>query len=50
MLNQIYPKGVQRMNNATFSAHRYGPEFSGFAGRDMDPARYANLNRVLGVR
>ena len=41
---------MQRKSNAIFRAHRYAPEFSGFTGRDLDPARYANLNRVLGVR
>ena len=40
----------RNLSNAIFRAHRYAPEFSGFTGRDLDPARYANLNRVLGVR
>ena len=39
----------RNLSNATFRVHRYGPEFPGFTGRDLDPARYANLNRVLGV-
>jgi hypothetical protein len=32
--------------NATFRAHRFGPEFTGFVGRDLDPANYGNLNRL----
>jgi len=29
-----------------FRAHRYGPDHSALAGRDLDPAHYANLNRI----
>ena len=36
-------------SNATFRAHRYAPEFVGFAGRELDPGRYGNLNRALGL-
>ncbi len=36
-------------SNATFRAHRYAPGFPGFTNRDLDPARYANLNRTLGL-
>ena len=32
--------------NSLFRAHRYGPDFPAFKGRDLDPARYANLNRL----
>ena len=32
--------------NAVFRAHRYGPEHPGLAGKDLDPARFANLNRL----
>ncbi|MDP6453008.1 MAG: aryl-sulfate sulfotransferase [SAR202 cluster bacterium] len=32
--------------NATFRAHRYGPDFTGFVSRDLDPANYGNLNRL----
>ena len=39
----------QSLSNATFRAHRYGPDFPGLAGRDLDPARHSNLNRLLGV-
>jgi hypothetical protein len=31
--------------NIVFRAHRYGADHPAFAGRDLDPARYANLNR-----
>ncbi len=36
-------------SNATFKVHRYAPDFSGFTGRDLDPARYANLNRLYAT-
>ncbi len=36
-------------SNSTFRVHRYAPDFPGFTGRDLDPARHANLNRVMGV-
>ena len=34
-------------SNATFRCHRYGPDHPALAGRDLDPARYAALNRLL---
>ena len=34
-------------SNATFRCHRYGPDHPALAGRDLDPARYANLNSLL---
>ena len=37
------------LSNATFRVHRYPPDFPGFTERDLDPARHANLNRLLGV-
>ena len=39
----------QSLSNATFRAHRYGPDFPAFTGRDLDPSRYANLNRLTGL-
>ena len=33
-------------SNATFRAHRYGPDDTALAGRELDPARHANLNRL----
>lgn len=41
------PRVGGRMN-MVFRAHRYGPEHSALADRDLDPARYANLNRLYG--
>ena len=32
--------------NSMFRAHRYGPEHSALQGRDLDPGRLANLNRL----
>ena len=40
--------GGMEYSNATFRAHRYGAEHPGLAGRDLDPGRYGNLNRVVG--
>jgi len=32
--------------NSVFRAHRYGPDHPGLQGRDLDPSRYANINRI----
>jgi hypothetical protein len=32
-----------------YRAHRYGVDFPGLAGRDLDPARHANVNRMHGL-
>ncbi|XOV87431.1 MAG: aryl-sulfate sulfotransferase [Pseudomonadota bacterium] len=32
-----------------YRAHRYSPDFPGFSGRDLDPGRFANLNRATGL-
>lgn len=32
-----------------YRAHRYPPDHPAFAGRDLDPARHANLNRLHGL-
>ena len=32
--------------NSVFRAHRYGHDHPALAGRDLDPDRYANLNRL----
>ena len=32
--------------NRVFRAHRYDPDHPALSGRDLDPARYANLNRL----
>ena len=33
-------------SNPVFRAHRYGPDHPALHGKDLDPARYANLNRL----
>lgn len=35
--------------NMVFRAHRYGPDHPGLKDRDLDPNRYANLNRLYGA-
>ena len=35
--------------NAVFRAHRFAADDPALEGRDLDPTRYANLNRILGV-
>ena len=34
--------------NSVFRAHRYGPDHPGLQGRDLDPSRHANINRIYG--
>lgn len=34
--------------NATFRAHRYGLDHPAFKGKDLDPDRHGNINRVNG--
>lgn len=36
--------------NSVFRAHRYGPDHPGLQSKDLDPARYANINRLHLVR
>ena len=35
--------------NSVFRAHRFAPGDPALEGRDLDPALYANLNRILGA-
>ncbi len=35
--------------NIVFRAHRYGVDHQALVGRDLDPGRYANLNRLYGT-
>ena len=35
--------------NSVFRCHRFAPGDPALAGRDLDPAQYANMNRTLGV-
>ena len=32
--------------NSVFRAHRYGPDHPALQGKDLNPARYANMNRL----
>ena len=34
-------------SNATFRCHRYGPDHPALEGRDLNPDRYASLNRLM---
>ena len=34
--------------NAVFHGHRYGPEHPALHGRELDPARHGNINRLYG--
>ena len=47
----VYGKraGSEKMeySNATFRCHRYGPDHPALSGRDLDPDRFANLNRLM---
>ena len=50
-INPIFvnnPRLGGRMN-MVFRCHRYGLHHPALAGRDLDPARYANMNRLYGV-
>jgi hypothetical protein len=42
----VYNPRLGGRMNMVFRAHRYGPDYSGLEGRDLDPGRYANLNRL----
>ena len=37
---------ISGLANSVFRAHRYGYDHPALAGRDLDPGRYANLNRL----
>ena len=32
-----------------YRAHRYEPDHPALVGRDLDPARHGNLNRLTGL-
>lgn len=38
-----------RLHTWIFRAHRYAPDFPGLAGRSLDPAAHADLNRLHGL-
>ena len=43
---QVVGGTVSGQANSVFRAHRYGPDHPALAGKDLDPQRYANLNRL----
>ena len=47
-INPFLAYGTQGLANGVFRAHRYGPDDPALALRDLDPARYGNLNRLYG--
>ena len=54
-INPLFISGANRANpndlsNAVFRAHRYGPDHPALEGKDLDPARYANINSLYARR
>ncbi len=47
---QVAGGTVTGQANSIFRAHRYGPDHPALRGKDLDPGRYANLNRLLSGR
>ena len=45
-ISPLFLPDPQGYGNRVFRTHRYGPDCPGLTGRDLDPARYANLNRI----
>ncbi len=50
-INPFFVTGANRSNptdlsGAVFRAHRYGPEHPALEGKNLDPARYANINNL----
>ena len=43
----VYNARLGGRMNIVFKVHRYGPEHPALEGRDLDPERYANLNRLF---
>ena len=41
-----FERDAATVANSMFRAHRYGPEHPALQGRDLDPSRHANLNRL----
>ena len=43
---QVVGGTVSGQANSIFRAHRYGPDHPALAGKELDPQRFANLNRL----
>ena len=42
----FFQSGQMGYINWVFKAFRYGPDHAALVGRDLDPGRYANINRL----
>ncbi len=49
-VSPFFLQDPQGYANRVFRAHRYGPDHPALHGRDLDPGRYSNLNRLYGGR
>ena len=47
-ISPFFATGEHGFSNGVFRAHRYGPGHPALLGRDLDPARHSNLNRLYG--
>lgn len=47
-ISPFFAEGNNGMANGVFRAHRYGPDDPAVRGRDLDPSRHGNLNRLYG--
>ena len=45
-LSPFFRRDREGFANRIFRAHRYDPDYPGLSGRDLDPARHADLNRL----
>jgi hypothetical protein len=46
----VYNPRLGGRMNMVFRCHRYGPNYAGLEGRELDPDRYGNLNRLYSSR
>ena len=42
-------RGMPNTLVSMFRAHRYGPDYPGLQGKELDPAHYAELNQLYAV-
>jgi hypothetical protein len=47
-ISPFFAQDLTGVANGVFRAHRYGPEHPALVGKDLDPERYGNLNRLYG--